>query len=148
MPSNGERDAGLDPALVEAWSAVARPCLDLRARWFEVAEDVGLSPAGLDALLKVDPDQPPSMRELAELLGCDASYVTAVVDDLERVRYASRRSSDRDRRVKTIALSAAGRRARERALEKLTPPPTQLARLSPTQQQALAQLLRAALGDT
>jgi DNA-binding MarR family transcriptional regulator len=140
-PTNG----GLDPELVEVWRAVARPYLDVRARWLGVAEEVGLGPASLDALLKVDPDQPPSMRQMAELLGCDASYVTAMVDELERATYAIRRPSEHDRRVKTIVLTAAGRRARERARQRLMAPPPQLRNLSRARQRTLAQLLRQAL---
>ena len=145
MSTDRSSGGGLDPALVEAWRAVARPYLDIRARWFEVAEEVGLTPASLDALLKVDPDQPPSMRELAEQLGCDASYVTAMVDDLERAGYGERRPSDSDRRVKNVALTAAGRRARGKAQERLMAPPAQLRGLSPARQRALAELLRQAL---
>lgn len=137
--------SGLDPDLVDVWRAVARPYLDVRARWLEVAEEVSLGPASLDALLKVDPDQPPSMRQMAELLGCDASYVTAMVDELERATYAIRRPSEHDRRVKTIVLTAAGRRARERARQRLMAPPPQLRNLSRARQRTLAQLLRQAL---
>lgn len=138
---------GLDPGLVSAWRALARPYLDVRTRWFEVAEDVGLSPAGLDALLKIEPDEPPSMRELAALVGCDASYVTAMVDDLERAGYAQRRPSDSDRRVKTVDLTAAGRQARQRARDRLMALPPQLGNLSRRRQQDLATLLREALDD-
>ncbi|MFP5282332.1 MAG: MarR family winged helix-turn-helix transcriptional regulator [Actinomycetes bacterium] len=148
MPADSPEDQDLDADLAEVWRAVARPYLDVRARWFEVAEDVGLSPAGLDALLKVDADHPPSMREMAELLGCDASYVTAMVDDLERTQYANRRPSDLDRRVKMIVLTAAGRRAQERARERLMAPPAQLRNLSPERQRELADLLRQALGHS
>ena len=148
MAAEASTDGALDPDLVEVWRAVARPYLDVRARWFEVAEDVGLSPAGLDALLKVEPDEPPSMRELAALLGCDASYVTAMIDDLERSGYARRRASASDRRVKTIELTPAGRRARQRAWDQLMAPPPQLGNLSVKRQQNLAALLRQALDET
>ena len=38
-------------------------------------------------------------------MNCDASYITAMVDDLERAGYAERRAGPADRRVKTIALT-------------------------------------------
>ena len=147
MGGEGSEDGALDPDLVEVWRAVARPYLDVRARWFQVAEEVGLSPAGLDALLKVDPDRSPSMREMAALLGCDASYVTAMVDDLERTGYATRRPSEDDRRVKTVVLTAVGRRAQEHARQRLTEPPPQLRNLSRAQQQTLARLLKRTLEE-
>ena len=52
------------------------------------------------------------MRDLAQAMNCDASYVTAVVDDLERAGYANRRTAPADRRVKTVVLTAAGRLGR------------------------------------
>ena len=57
--------------------------LDQRWRWSEVAAKLRVSQAGLRALLAIDPDEPRPMRDLAEALNCDASYVTAMVDDLE-----------------------------------------------------------------
>lgn len=138
----------LEPDLIDAWQAVSQAYLDVRTRWFEVAAEVGLSPAGLDALLKVDPEQAPSMREMAELMGCDASYVTAMVDDLERSHYAKRHPSGTDRRVKAVVLTAAGRHARDRARARLTAPPSPLRNLPQSDQRALAQLLRQALGKS
>lgn len=143
--ATSEAGAGMAPELVEAWRALASPYLDIRARWFEIAADAGLTPAGLDALLKLDADTAPTMGRMAEILGCDASYVTAVVDDLEKATYATRRPDNRDRRVKTIELTPAGRHAQQLARERLTAPPTQLANLSRSQQRTLAQLLSRAL---
>ena len=45
------------------------------------------------------------MGDLARDLNCDRSYVTAIVDDLERAGLAERRVAPEDRRVKTIALT-------------------------------------------
>ena len=145
MPPNRSTNGPLHPALATAWRSVAEQFLDMRSRWFEAAGAVVLSPAGLDALLKIDPDTPPSMRELAEHLGCDASYVTAMVDDLEHAEYAERRPSARDRRIKQVVLTERGRRARQTAQEHLTAPPAGLRTLSASRQRALADLLHQAL---
>ena len=145
MGSRQPRDTDVDQALVEAWSAVARPYLDIRARWFDIAAEVGLTPAGLDALLKLDADHAPTMRGVAELLGCDASYVTAMVDDLEEAGYAARRTDIKDRRVRIIELTSAGRRARQHARDLLMAPPPELGNLSRSQQLTLARLLKQAV---
>lgn len=58
-------------------------------------------------------DGPMAQREIAEASGCDPSYVTAIVDRLESVGAAERRSDPADRRVKRIVLTERGRRLRE-----------------------------------
>ena len=88
--------------------------LDQRMRWPEVAAKLGISQAGLRALLAIDPDEPRPMRDLAVAMNCDASYVTAMVDDLERAGYAERLPAPADRRVKTVALTPRGRRFADR----------------------------------
>ena len=119
--------------------------LDQRWRWPEVAANLGISQAGLRALLAVDPEEPRPMRELAVAMNCDASYITAMVDDLERAGYAERRAGLADRRVKTIALTPKGRKALEIVQNELLAPPAQLARLPAAERTDLARLLRRAL---
>ena len=145
MTASGDLPDGMDPALEAAWRGVVTLYLDIRARWMQAAEELRLTPAGLDALLKVDVEDPRPMRELAQRLGCDASFVTAMVDDLEAAGYAERHASATDRRVKNVALTAAGRRARSRAEQQLTAPPPLLRTLSPREQRDLARLLIRAL---
>ncbi len=60
------------------------------------------------------------MKELAQRMGCDASFVTAVADALERHGFARREPSERDRRVKNLVLTAEGVAARERLMRELT----------------------------
>jgi len=128
-----------------AWRLVMELVLDQRWRWPEVAAKLKISQAGLRALLAIDPDEPRPMRDLADAMNCDASYVTAMVDDLERAGYAKRRPAPTDRRVKTIALTPAGRGALRTVQDELLAPPAQLARLPAPQRDSLARLLRLAL---
>lgn len=131
--------------LGEAWRLLMELVMDQRWRWAEVAATLNVSQAGLRALLAIDPDEPRPMRNLAVAMNCDASYVTAMVDDLERAGYAQRRPGPADRRVKTIALTPAGRRALRTVQDELLAPPEQLARLPAPQRNSLARLLREAL---
>ena len=87
-PSGPPLDA--DQELVEAWQLLMGVVLSQRWRWPEVSAELGISQAGLRALLAIDPDDPRPMRDLARAMNCDASYVTAMVDDLERAGYAER----------------------------------------------------------
>ena len=77
-------------------------------------------------------------------MNCDPSYVTSMIDELERAGYATRQSDTNDRRIKTFSLAAAGNGALRAARDELLSPPAQLARLSPTEQRSLARLFRRA----
>lgn len=137
-----------EPELAESWQLVMGLVLGQRWRWAEVATELGISQAGLRALLAIEPDRPRPQRDLAKAMNCDPSYVTAMIDDLEQAGYATRRPATEDRRIKTVALTTAGITALRAAQDGLLSPPQQLARLSPPQQRSLAQLLRQALNDT
>ena len=59
------------------------------------------------------------MKELAQQMGCDASFVTSVADTLERRGFARRAPSQRDRRVKNLVLTEEGIAAKERLMREL-----------------------------
>jgi DNA-binding MarR family transcriptional regulator len=143
----GPDESGLpaDDELRLAWRLLMELVLDQRMRWAEVAAKLAISQAGLRALLAIDPDEPRPMRDLAVAMNCDASYVTAMVDDLERAGYAERRPAPTDRRVKTVALTPHGREALQVVQNELLSPPAQLERLPAPQRDSLARLLRQAL---
>ena len=140
------KDPGIAPELDQAWPALVGLIMQQRWRWAEVAEQLGISQAGLRGLLAIDPDQPRSMGDLARELNCDRSYVTSIVDDLERAGLAERRVAAEDRRVKTIALTPAGGRALGTVRNSLMKPPAELAALTVAQQRTLANLVRKAAG--
>jgi DNA-binding MarR family transcriptional regulator len=130
---------------MEAWGLLMDLVLDQRWQWAEVATQLRITQAGLRALLAIEPNRPPSMRDLAGILNCDPSYVTAMVDDLESAGYVTRRAAPRDRRIKSVALTQAGLDALRTARDGLFSPPLQLTRLPPARQRRLAQLLREGL---
>jgi DNA-binding MarR family transcriptional regulator len=104
--------------------------------------EIGLPhPGSLKALLLLDPDEPPSMREMADGLHCDASYITGLVDALEQLGYVEREVSATDRRVKLVQLTEEGRKARARAVEVMSDPPKGLTVLSAAQTRTLARLM-------
>ncbi|MFR9774864.1 MarR family winged helix-turn-helix transcriptional regulator [Micromonospora sp. MS34] len=76
--------------------------------------ELGLTPAAARALHELDPDRPLPARDLAEQLGCDRSNVTALVDKLEQAGLVERRVDPADRRQKTLVVTDAGRRVRDR----------------------------------
>ena len=87
------------------------------ARYYDARfEELGLTAASARALLQLDPAAPLPTKALAERLSCDPSNVTPFVDRLEEVGLIERRIDRKDRRVKTLTITAAGRRMREQML--------------------------------
>ncbi|CAA9239520.1 MAG: hypothetical protein AVDCRST_MAG41-1472 [uncultured Corynebacteriales bacterium] len=89
-------------------------------------------------------------RSSARVTGNSArppSFVTGLVDRLERHGYAERRPSAADRRVKTIALTPLGARVREQARAGAFRAPEALRRLSAADQEALLRIVRRAVPE-
>jgi DNA-binding MarR family transcriptional regulator len=93
-----------------------------------IAADFGLTPPDLLALFKMDFDDSAgagssisgvAMKELAQRMGCDASFITAVADKLEGHGLIRREPGQRDRRVKHLVLTPEGIAARERMMTEL-----------------------------
>jgi DNA-binding MarR family transcriptional regulator len=134
----------LSPA-AEAWALMQQLFGPMRKRFMALASEHELSPPQLGALKALNPDHPPAMSELAEVLGCDNSNVTGIVDRLEHRGLVERRPAEHDRRVKHLALTDEGRELRERLAERMHAPPAALERLTPAEQRQLRDLLRRAV---
>jgi DNA-binding MarR family transcriptional regulator len=116
-----------------------------RVRIAHALGELGLTFAQAHALRLLDPDRPLAMSALAQLLVCDASNVTGIADRLEARGLVERRSAGKDRRVKVLALTAAGGELRTRVLELMSEPPEAIAALSDEDQRALRDILRRAV---
>jgi DNA-binding MarR family transcriptional regulator len=81
------------------------------------------------------------MGILAEGWKCDASWVTGIVDGLEARGYAERQPHPTDRRVKVVAITPLGEKAKARALDCLYEPPSSLWVLTVAEQRTLRDLL-------
>ena len=114
---------------------------DARSRFMAAVADADLSPAQANALLQLEQRDPLPMHSLANGLLCDASNVTGIVDRLEARGLVERRALATDRRVKTVALTAAGGALRGRMLGRLSEPLPGVKALSAAQQRQLAKLL-------
>jgi DNA-binding MarR family transcriptional regulator len=106
------------------------------------ADELGLTLPMLKALLELEPGSGLSMRSLAEMWNCDASFVTVVVDGLERRGLVERQVADYDRRIKTVELTQEGVATRERALNAVYAPRAGFLALTASEQETLARLLR------
>ncbi len=124
----------------EAWGLLVP--LVYPPRFIEIAHKVGLTPPLLGALRFLE--EPQTMGRMAELLRCDPSNVTGIVDALEERKLAVRKPSAADRRVKEVELTAAGRKMRARAATEMYKPPPWIKDLSAADQRTLRDILRRA----
>jgi DNA-binding MarR family transcriptional regulator len=135
----------------EAWQYVAELLMsqEIQQRFHAASEAADLPPPQLKALLSLEDGGSRSMGALAEDWRCDASWVTGIVDGLEDRGYVQRQAHATDRRVKVVALTPLGEKAKARALERLYEPPASFNSLTPAEQAQLRALLakvRAARG--
>jgi MarR family transcriptional regulator, organic hydroperoxide resistance regulator len=131
----------------EAWALMQRLFGPQRKRFMALASEYELSPPQLGALKALHPNHPIAMSELADILGCDNSNVTGIVDRLEYRGLVERRPAEYDRRVKLLVLTNAGEELRAELGDRLHAPPAELARLGAEDQRALRDILARALED-
>ena len=82
-----------------------------------IAKSFAIAPHDLLAMFKLEGGLP--MKELAQRMGCDASFVTAIADTLEKRGFLHREPSQRDRRIKHLVLTPEGLAAKERLMAQL-----------------------------
>jgi DNA-binding MarR family transcriptional regulator len=82
-----------------------------------IASGYGLAPHDLLAMFKLEGGL--AMKELAARMGCDASFITTIADNLEKRGFLHREPGQRDRRVKNLVLTADGIAAKDRLMSQL-----------------------------
>ncbi len=128
---------------VEAWDMVRRLATEgeVAERMGDLSRASGLTPGMLKAVLHLQRQAHPSMRDLARTLGCDPSYLTGLVDELAARGLAERQSHPDDRRVKTVVLTPEGVELAQRVQATLGVPPAGFATLTKAEAAQLAALL-------
>jgi DNA-binding MarR family transcriptional regulator len=102
-----------------------------------------LSPGVIKTLMRLSSSDGISMGDMARGIGCDPSYITALVDDLADRGLATREPDPLDRRVKIIVLTAEGRKMADQIDHVLSVPPASFGALSRTELRQLRDLLDA-----
>jgi len=106
-----------------------------------------LSPGVIKTLMRLAKADGVSMGDMARGIGCDPSYVTALVDDLDERGLARREPAPYDRRVKIIVLTDAGRALATEIDAILSVPPAAFGALSQAELRQLRDLLDKVLGE-
>jgi DNA-binding MarR family transcriptional regulator len=86
---------------------------------FVASEMRELTPVQGMLLVSMKPGSVRTMNDLAEMMGCDASNITGLIDRLEANDYIERTADPDDRRVKKIQLSDQGCQCRKSLLDDL-----------------------------
>ena len=136
----------IDADTRRAWQLLVRFFFTQRER-LPSAEEADLSAVQCHVLHLIEPGRPVPMSRLAEVLSCDASNVTGLVDRMEARGLLARRPSPGDRRVKVLVLTAQGARLRDQMLRHMTGQPLPLSSLTPDERRALVGLLERLVGE-
>jgi DNA-binding MarR family transcriptional regulator len=112
----------------DVWGLMARFTMERmrRSEHITMLRELGLTPGHLKVLAVIHPDEPRPMGVMAEVMRCDASQMTWLIDRLEERELVERRTTPTDRRVKSIALTPRGVEVRRLILDKLFEPPDEL----------------------
>ena len=112
----------------DVWGLMARFTMERmrRSEHFTMLRELGLTPGHLKVLAVIHPDEPRPMGVMADIMQCDASQMTWLIDRLEERELVERRTTPTDRRVKSIALTPRGVEVRRLILDKLFEPPDEL----------------------
>lgn len=127
-----------------AWHSMRQLVLELHDKRAEVSAALGMSFTRVKMLRRLahSPAAVP-MRELAEALGTDAPYASVMVDGLQARGLVVRTPDPADRRVRLVAITAAGRDLAERADRLLDAPPAAMVALDDSDVRVLADVLAA-----
>src|SRR5438270_2155920 len=128
----------------EAWRLLQELLMngEMQTRMRTACAAIGGPPSIVKTLFQLAPGEPVAMRDLAEQFGCDASYITELVDGLEEQGLAVRRPHPSDRRVRTVVLTDKGAEARERVQHVMWQVPEVFGALTAAEQRQLRDLVR------
>jgi MarR family transcriptional regulator, organic hydroperoxide resistance regulator len=132
----------------EVWSLLRVLLFAERRRFSAAAATFDLHPAQAGALMQLDEREGMPMHEIATRLACDSSNVTGIVDRLEVRGLVTRRTCERDRRVKQIVPTPLGVEVRDALRARMALVPEGIERLSVRDQRTLGDQLARALSSS
>jgi DNA-binding MarR family transcriptional regulator len=144
QPREKERSA---QAADDFWPALVEFSLSQRGWWIGICDELDLTPMQGHALRSLDPARPIAMSVLADVLICDASNITGIVDKLESRGLIVRQAAENDRRIKMLAVTAKGRELRERLSARLMDPPPAVLATPARLRRQFAEMLRAIVSE-
>ncbi|MEO7067414.1 MAG: MarR family transcriptional regulator [Rhodanobacter sp.] len=107
-------DLRLNEELIDCLFAIR---IQIHTELKELARDAGLTDTQTDVLWRLSRESEMTARRLADLLQCDASTATSMIDRLEKRGLVRRIPHPNDRRAKLIQLTPAGCELRDRVIQ-------------------------------
>lgn len=101
------------------YAQLIRLMIHAKRQMFLICESRKLTPVQGMVLITMEPDSSRTMQELADMMGCDASNITGLIDRLEVNELIIRTADKKDRRVKKIQLTDHGIECRQAILDEL-----------------------------
>jgi len=144
-----ERVTASDPAVEAVAGEVWRQMAEFtwsrmqRGQAFHALKALGLTPGHLRVLQALEPAESISMGAIADILQCDPSMATWLIDRLEERKLVERKMLTTDRRVKLVSLTRRGVRVKTKVLAHLLEPPPELLTLGLDRLEALRGALSA-----
>jgi MarR family transcriptional regulator, organic hydroperoxide resistance regulator len=109
------------------WNLMHEIFMASRPQFMAVCREYDLFPPQVLVIRHLD--EPKSMRQIADLLACDSSNITGIIDRLEERDLVRRTAAEHDRRVKLLVLTPEGERLRRKMTARLSAPPEPVADL-------------------
>jgi DNA-binding MarR family transcriptional regulator len=141
------RPSGRRALAAQAWRRLFDFFISTRRERDATLERFRLTPNDSKALSTLDQNEGRPMRALADAWGTDASNATWVVDRLERLGLAERRTIATDRRVKLVVLTSRGLAARDEIMRAFREPPAAMLALESRDLHALSEILGKLIPD-
>lgn len=141
------RPSGRRALAAEAWRRLFDFFISTRHERDTTLERFRLTPNDSKALSTLDQNEGKPMSALADVWGSDASNATWVVDRLERLGLAERRTIASDRRVKLVVLTSRGLAARDEIMRAFRKPPAAMLALDLGDLRALSEILGKLIPD-
>lgn len=95
-------------------------CLvDAKRHIVSIGGEFGLTSIQAITLLLLDENHPRPMKNFCLVFHCDASNVTGIVDGLEQRNLVERQNDPKDRRVKVVRITPAGKRMQQQIIKRL-----------------------------
>lgn len=110
----------------------------------QAMSELGLSAPLANLLWQIDPNEPPTMGQLASLRYVDKATITGLINKLESRGFVARRQTLTDKRSRLVVLLPAGEEVRDKLLQAITVT-TPFATLARTEKRALLELLTKAV---
>ena len=139
--SNGNGHA----TAAQAWKLMIEFFQAQRSHFERASAEFDLTKQQSHVLHVLAKEGPHSSRHLAQILGCDASNVTGLIDRLEARALVTRKNVPGDRRMRMLAVTPAGARLHRRLAARMAQAPPAIAELEPEELRALRDLMAHAL---